>query len=666
MGWQDAPLVEEEEAATGTGPAWMQAPVVEEAVAAPPTAARAEPDSFWKGLGTTTVGAAAEGLKTAAKMAYHSNPIKVGMDIAQGNTPEAAKMLGRGYEGMVEGSTDQFVKAAADPNLVSAAGHAAAGLLPGIGPAAAHSGELIAEGKWKEGLGEGVGLLASAVAPRVAGAVVRKTTPVVNRAGAAVGDAATKSYLGLSPGKNLKYKDMGFDVAREVGRSGEMAWTSEGMLKKLKGHLDRTGKAKQGLIDAAGDQTVDLQSTLRTLDADMDAAAAANDQATVTRLSKLRETITNELSRDGSKIVVGAEQAADAVPISRADTIKQQFQDAAKYDTMNKTPSSLGAGHAAGDVKRAVQAEIPGLQEVNNRYGALAKGIKTLEKTLDRANNSAITDPVSMSRLWRKTLGSTAVKSGIARAGYALSDVKMVGPGGVGLSPEAMVASAAAQAKSAEAAALQAKIKETLAGRFRGKVSLNPALETETPAGKTPAVLDIKADEAVAKSPLNPYVKDPGRVVSLEQAAAEDAAWNRKRMILSTDAPASEVPYETHIIPGVATDPRGPGAARIAGYRLDDAVSSMVPEAQSTIALPDGTTMPAPRLAMPRSGSRQQLPVADQTAIEVAARIKAALSSGLGKGGSPRISGGRAFPTAEEVARFTKALKKNKKRTITR
>lgn len=65
--------------------------------------------------------------------------------------------------------TGEFEHMPASGRMMSAAGHAAAGILPLVGPAAANAGEQIGSGDVAGGLGSGAGLIASMAAPSAIG-----------------------------------------------------------------------------------------------------------------------------------------------------------------------------------------------------------------------------------------------------------------------------------------------------------------------------------------------------------------------------------------------------------------------------------------------------------------------------------------------------------------
>jgi hypothetical protein len=101
------------------------------------------------------------------------------------------------YQGLVDASADQFGKAkeAYDQGRYSEAiGHGAAGVLPGIGPAAADTGEQMAAGDVAGGLGRG---LALAAGPTLTGNVLPRAVARIPAMRAPVGRALDATGRGL-------------------------------------------------------------------------------------------------------------------------------------------------------------------------------------------------------------------------------------------------------------------------------------------------------------------------------------------------------------------------------------------------------------------------------------------------------------------------------------
>lgn len=113
---------------------------------------------------------------------------------------------------------EQFSKAADDyqqGHYSEMAGHAVAGVLPIVGPAAANAGEQIAEGDWAGGLGQGAGMLAPFAASKAL------TARVASKAKAGVPATLERQAANqvadrvLAPG-SVKYKGRAQAIAPEI------------------------------------------------------------------------------------------------------------------------------------------------------------------------------------------------------------------------------------------------------------------------------------------------------------------------------------------------------------------------------------------------------------------------------------------------------------------
>lgn len=128
-----------------------------------------------------------------------------GESLAAAIEAQPMTQLGNMIKGMLRENVAQFPKAANDlkqGHYSEALGHTAAGLLPAIGPAAAHAGEKIGEGDVAGGLGEATGLLL----PSAASALPKGTGQAMAGAGSKLYNKALKplrSVAERNPGKDL-------------------------------------------------------------------------------------------------------------------------------------------------------------------------------------------------------------------------------------------------------------------------------------------------------------------------------------------------------------------------------------------------------------------------------------------------------------------------------
>lgn len=122
------------------------------------------------------------------------------------------------YQSMVDASSGEFQKAKAEwekGHYSEAIGHGAAGALPVIGPAAAQAGEEIGKGDVAGGVGHGLGLVGSIVAPELLPKAVKKI-------GTAVTDVTTTPLAeriinsNVKPNTTLVKRNPGVNIPRVI------------------------------------------------------------------------------------------------------------------------------------------------------------------------------------------------------------------------------------------------------------------------------------------------------------------------------------------------------------------------------------------------------------------------------------------------------------------
>src|SRR6185369_4972608 len=136
------------------------------------------------GFGKATVGAIPEIARAASDLQRGT----LGGDV------EAFQRTGERLKGIVGAQGEQFRQAAHAPTLSEAAGHALAGVVPIVGPAAAQAGEKIGAGD-DEGYGEAAALLL----PSALHALPAGTSAAAGRAAVATGKAAASATKAAAP-----------------------------------------------------------------------------------------------------------------------------------------------------------------------------------------------------------------------------------------------------------------------------------------------------------------------------------------------------------------------------------------------------------------------------------------------------------------------------------
>jgi hypothetical protein len=162
---------------------------------------------FWSGVGDALI-PSSEGLQ------------QLGRTIAApfAPTPDNLMAAGKTAKGIGQAQWNQAVHAAKDiyhGNMVEGTGHAAAAVVPIIGPAAAEAGEDIKRGDFAYGLGKGAAMVGTVAGPSAAGRAIDAITPSIKitrvasfadnlkRIAAASPDAPTLTEVLKDAGKGL-------------------------------------------------------------------------------------------------------------------------------------------------------------------------------------------------------------------------------------------------------------------------------------------------------------------------------------------------------------------------------------------------------------------------------------------------------------------------------
>lgn len=305
-------------------------------------------------------------------------------------------------KGVVAAQGEQFSKAgtaAKEGRYSEAAGHALAGALPLVGPAAATAGEKIGEGRPGEGLGEAVGLAGTLAIPAGVRAVAGKAAPAAQ---ALERSAKTQYARVLNPTtKGNKFLTQ-TQVAPGLIERGEMALTLKGLKNKASARVAQLGDA----IDAEWQNlpagaAVELDplltkiqgeaSALHTLQSGSGKAIPKGPQAkqALSNIDALQETLmdVSEVSATTGKL---------EIPVERLRNLRQYFDNVAaksgRYE--GKALSDISQAEAHGMAADAIRGEFakqfPSIAAINKEFSFWKNVEKVTGDTLMRREGQAI------------------------------------------------------------------------------------------------------------------------------------------------------------------------------------------------------------------------------------------------------------------------------------
>jgi hypothetical protein len=238
-------------------------------------------------------------------------------------------------------------------DYVQAAGHAVAGSLPLIGPAAAAAGEKIGAGDVAGGLGEGAGLLGGTLIPRGVQAAARGVRAAIPGAAAAL-DAAAASRVAevIRPvvGANkARLGNMAEKVAprlvKDLAKDGAPL-TRDALHQQIQGKLAQAEAALDEASDARISHTYETQPLIDDLLAKRkeltSKAVIAEEQTPVSRASSLVDesgrpmTVTDRVVRPIGRDVVPAPNRPRVAVLDQAISALKRLGPVAEYEPIRQ------------------------------------------------------------------------------------------------------------------------------------------------------------------------------------------------------------------------------------------------------------------------------------------------------------------------------------------
>lgn len=314
----------------------------------------------------------------------------------------------RSVPDIVRAQAQQFANAYSDLNntrempnvsdrLMSAGGHALAGLVPVVGPAAAEAGEQIGNGDVAGGLGKGAGLIASIVGPHAVQAAPGVAAGIEALPGA--GNAAAETLrasaekniaTAINPTTKVNKALVQNKVAPGILDRGITATSLQDLQNQAQAGMDKYGQVIDDLFDqhAAAGTKLSPKPILAALDQEKQAYTVAGvpiNEAYVNRLGALQNQIQQVSDANGG-----------AIPLADLRRIRQVHdevvaQSKGGFALPPDAQSAVNASKVLGNSIRSTFADfVPELADANgefNFYANLDKvtGDSLLRKTGQRA-----------------------------------------------------------------------------------------------------------------------------------------------------------------------------------------------------------------------------------------------------------------------------------------
>lgn len=366
------------------------------------------------------------------------------------------------YESMVDQSAEQFGKAreAYDRGGMSEAiGHAAAGVLPMVGPLAANIGEQAASGDYAGAAGATIGLLAG---PKIAKEVIKLPTRVpAVRAALERGAEARVADVMTPKASNQIARRMGekaTKIAPQILKENRGGWSRAALQKQILGKLD---DAEQGL-DAATDARLEARAidtkpvldalrekraaqTASAVDATQPARSTTTRQSPIVDASGQPMTVTESKPVPYGKDVVPAPNRPRVSQIDQAMGEIEQLGPTSQYEPLRRiraaydgpaktvyNPSLVddflkksGEAKGAADVTAALRDTLakadPAAAEANARYALYKSAADILEAAEQIEKAKPKMGRLIMARLMATIFGVQAAGPAGAATGFVLA-----------------------------------------------------------------------------------------------------------------------------------------------------------------------------------------------------------------------------------------------------
>jgi hypothetical protein len=330
------------------------------------------------------------------------------------------------YESMVDQSAEQFGKAreAYDRGGMSEAiGHAAAGVLPMVGPLAANIGEQAASGDYAGAAGATIGLLAG---PKIAKEVIKLPTRVpAVRAALERGAAARVADVMTPKASNQIARRMGekaTKIAPQILKENRGGWSRAALQKQILGKLD---DAEQGL-DAATDARLEARAidTKPVLDALQQSRDALTAKAVVgsKAIPAIEEAGSGPAVRQTFDTSFDANQRPMGTPAPKPPTVKVGAPIGEDVVPAPNQPRVSQIDQAMGEIRRlGPSSQYEPLRVIRQAYDGPAKTVYNPSLVDDFLKKSGeAKGAADVTAALRDTLAKADPAAAEANARYAL------------------------------------------------------------------------------------------------------------------------------------------------------------------------------------------------------------------------------------------------------
>lgn len=334
---------------------------------------------------------------------------------------------------------EEFKKAGEAPTMSEAAGHFAAGVVPVLGPMAAHAGERIASGDVAGGLGEGTGLVApfgvadaAAQLGKAWGVVPKTSKEIVADRLQQIAQEKVADVMAPKVGPNkVRFGNQAAQVAPELLQRGDVQGLSR---EALQSHLEGKLAESEAALDAAAaarnpKQVVYTAPILREL-----AGKKAQLTAQTVQQGGLKagaNVIPSPNAARAAQIDQAIQEIKQLGPVANYESlrrIRQAYDGPAKAiyspsmtaDYLKQQGSKLGAADVTGTLRSSLAKMDPQTAAANADYSLYRNATDVLSATEEIQRTRPKIGRQIAARLAGSVIGEQAAGTAGAAAGFVL------------------------------------------------------------------------------------------------------------------------------------------------------------------------------------------------------------------------------------------------------
>lgn len=180
-------------------------------------------------------------------------------------------------------------------------------------------------------------------------------------------------------------RDPGRTVVEELANTGTKANTREQLARFITESKNGVGKEIEAALTdpSVANKKINISGAVRSIDSAIQKAAESGDELLMGRLQSVKDGLEYTFKQKGGRLRKSAPKSMELTP-KEAQAVKRQIGEAMRW-TGQAFDNDVNQARATiyREIDKLIDAAVPGIDRLNDRYGGLLSAEKSIERTMN-------------------------------------------------------------------------------------------------------------------------------------------------------------------------------------------------------------------------------------------------------------------------------------------